>query len=209
MGSTTELPAINEAVFFISSNSPKKAEQLAARGPDYAELMKPGIYGGVESVDEEARRRSALTIRATIMSEALSEAIGKSDSEVGRLVRLIRRLRIARFVASALSALGASGLIATILLNKRSATVALGVVTLSANFVSLWANTLVLGPGIKESDLYAALRTHSGGKVYAQVSVKTLAALLKTDFDLNEITDLLKESNKWLSELTDASAATQ
>lgn len=209
MGNLLKLPAINEAVFFLNSNSPEMAKRIASRGPEFAELMKEGVYGGVEAEQEDAKRRSALVVRATIIAEALTEAIARSDPEVSRIVTLIRRLRLARFFSSVLSAVGASGLIGTILLNKRGATVALGAITLCANFVTVWSNTLVLGPGIKESDLYGALRTYSGGKVFAQVSVKTITEMLKTDFDLNEMAELIKEANKWLAELTDATSNTQ
>src|SRR5688572_5555365 len=147
VGIDAALPAINEAVNFAHDHQPALLTQLAALGNEYAEVVRPGIWGGAEELVEfdGERKRMALTVRATVVAAALDAAVIEADRALVETGKLLARVKAARFVSAAFSSISASGVVAAALMNKQVVTIVLSILSLGSNLALLTIDTLFLG----------------------------------------------------------------
>jgi hypothetical protein len=194
----SNLPRINEVANFLNKYATPAQRSLSERGGEIAELVEPGTYGGTEETDE-SRMREGLTARATVIGEALQEAIILSEGDISEVKRRLRLMKRVRYV----------GLIAVIgaAFTGKTATLIAGVIALGSNILALTADQLILGPKTGEDSLRAAsstmVRVIGEGRLMQQM----LTTFLKINFDSSEIRQLIEGANGLFAELNKARAS--
>lgn len=205
MGENASLPAINEIAHFLEQQSPTTAEAIGRKGPEYLELLKPGVIGGEDEAPESDKERG-LRIRAEILSQSLSVLVVRSDEQVSLIGKKLDALKKLRFFSALCSAVTAGGAAAFAFVDKQTATIILSLLSLCSNGASIASSSLILGTGRKEGDLVDSLRALARSKSYAELTGKQLVALVDGKFSAADVTALLKDANVQFRELSDALA---
>ena len=206
MGENASLPAINEIAHFLEQQSPTTAEAIGRKGPEYLELLKPGVIGGEDEAPESDKERG-LRIRAEILSQSLSVLVVRSDEQVSLIGKKLDALKKLRFFSALCSAVTAGGAAAfAFFVDKQTATIILSLLSLCSNGASIASSSLILGTGRKEGDLVDSLRALARSKSYAELTGKQLVALVDGKFSAADVTALLKDANVQFRELSDALA---
>jgi hypothetical protein len=207
MGKYTGLPAINEVAFFLTERAPASTAALVQRGKPFADLLGTGVLGGegAEQVDADALR-AGLRIRAEILAEGLKSLVGESDAKAVIISRQLTSLRRLQFFATIVSAISASGAVGFAITDKHSETVVLSLLSLFSNAATIASSSLILGSQTKESDLIDLSRQLARSKSYAEITSKTLAAMITIEFNTDDLGSVLKDANLQFRELNEALA---
>jgi hypothetical protein len=201
----SSLPRINEVANFLSKYATPAQRSLSERGGEIAELVEPGTFGGTEEIDE-SRMREGLTARATVISEALREAIILSEGDISEVKRRLRLMKRVRYVGLILGAVSASAVIGSAFSGK-TATLIAGVIALGSNLLALTADQLILGPKTGEDSLRAASSTMVRVIGEGHLMQQLLTTFLKINFESSEIRQVIEEANGLFAELNKARAS--
>lgn len=199
----TELPRINEVAYFLQRFSPEVRAELESNRPDLVPLLAAEMEGGVADRIDEAALRHGLSARAEVLSAALEPAISRCAPAVSSINERLSRARRFRFISAVLATIGASSVIGAAFMGKVETLIA-GGLTLASNIAALFANTVILGRQDREAELTATARRLVKASGQAELSRTMLSALTRTQFDVDEMRALLKESNELFAEISDA-----
>lgn len=203
MGDQSGLPRINEITAYLNRYAPETAAALKERSGDVADLMTCGIWGGDDDDLSLDQVRAGLAARAEVLDLALTELIAHSESDTLLVKRRLLLLRRVRFASAALGAVGSSGVVVSTLA-KPMATIVIGVLTLCATLATLLADTLILGQRGNEAALRDASATLMRASGEGALIRQLLKVLGKTDFQVDEMRQLLADANRLFSELIQA-----
>jgi hypothetical protein len=202
MGDTT-FPRINEVANFLAQHSPETQRRLRETLA-LAELVKPGTVGG-EPEAGLTPRREGLIARATVLSDALRDAIARSDRELTIVRQRLGRVKTLRYVGIVIGALGSSSVIGAAFVGT-VATIIAGVIALASNVAALTADQLILGPKGSEELLREVAETLARVIGEGRLIERLITALLKTDFEDGELSNVLRDANALFGNLNGALA---
>ena len=203
-----DFPRINEVVAYLDEHAPEIRDQLTAADAELAPILELGVQAGEGETPSEELLRPGLVARATVLAAALDSAITRSGPKLAMANAQLARSRRFRFVASALATIGASGVIGLVFLSS-AATLIAGILTLGSNLASLFTSTVVLGSKDREAELTTITRQLVKVVAMAELSRAMLDSLRRVHFGIDEMSDLLRESNALFAEISDAFAALQ
>lgn len=204
MGAQKALPRINEAAAYLNEYAPSSAASLEQRGGEVAELVRPGVYGGLaeEAVDGP---RVGLSARADVLSVALKDAVSRSQRLVDKVEERLSLLKRVRFVSAVLAAVASSSVLPAAFAPMPVRIVA-GILALGSSVAALSADTLVLGPNIKERDLTDTASTLQKVSGEGALTQRLLIVLSRTNYDVDEMRQILADANRLFGELMAALA---
>ncbi|MGU3390759.1 hypothetical protein [Sphingomonas sp. M1A8_2b] len=203
MGNTAGLPRINEVAAYLNKFAPTTAGELKAKGETYSALLTPGVIGGEETAQAPNAEREGLKARAQVTVAALDHAVHQCGPTATAVLARLHKARSLQFAAAALSTITASGVIASAFVSATTTIIA-GVITLAASVVGLFSDIVVLGGQGQYDKLRDAAQTLIKDEGIAAVSRSTLAAIAQTDFNPDDLKDLLQQGNGLFAEILQA-----
>ena len=206
MGANRLLPSISEVAAFLESAAPSVADQLERRGPAYSKVLHGGMDLGLGDAQQQQDNdliSVGLRVRAEVLSAALDPMVERARKQIEVIDTKLRKLAFLKFISGVAATLAAPGSILSLILVEVAVAIFLSALSFLVSLVQLFADTLILGPGKKETDLIESSRVMSSSITYGQLASSTLAALITANASATDIEEMLKEANQQFGLLND------
>ena len=193
-------PAINEAVFLLSSLSPGILDDLRKKYPGLSSNLKVGITAGAE--EEQDKDRTAIDReKAGIMIAALAEAERAAREALAATSKKIKSARQERLLAQLFVLIGSSSSLATLAFGKNAAAIICALLTLFAAIGNLIAEyrEKLLNP--QTGNIYDAYQKLSEGAHKISSLSTDLSLALKYNRGASELEPLIATANALCEEL--------
>lgn len=204
MGTRHGAPPINEVASFLLQYDPQATDQLRAQGPLFNELLQYGVPAGVE---DKPAVSAEMVARCEILQVALTSAREHSALRSRFLQAKLLLVRRRRFQALVATSTGAAIASVSAIVGGDVVTVAASLLTLLASILNGTVETLVLGKKGDEAEVANLIKSLESTSLFAQLTVRYLAAVKEGKYPEGETATLIQEANQQFAQLVATLAA--
>ncbi|WUR13312.1 hypothetical protein E7V67_027120 [[Empedobacter] haloabium] len=203
MGTHRGAPPINEVASFLLQYDPQAADQLRAQGPQFNELLQFGVAAGV---DDRPAVSAEMIARCEILKVALTSAHERSTQRSRFLQAKLVLVRQRRFQALVATSAGSAIASVSAIVGGDLVTVIASLLALVASILNGMVETLVLGRKGDEAEVANLVKSLESTGLFAEVTVRYLAAVKEGNYPEAETAALIKEANHQFAQLVETLA---